>query len=201
MAGDSRKRRELKSHLVFIDETGCQLGPLVRRSLSRRGCTPVLQQQASDRKKVSVISALSYSPKVRDPNLYFQVLPDDYFNSAKVATFMRQLLRRLRGRVDVIWDGGSMHKGEPIRELCRQFGHRMTLHRLPPYAPELNPVEYLNNHLKYAPDTLCNRALNTVAELNAATTEILTRIQADRPRLSNFLKHSPLASTYWTLAT
>jgi transposase len=50
--------------------------------------------------------------------------------------------------VIVVWDGGPMHKGEPIRKLCADYP-RLQLERLPPYAPDLNPVEYLWSHLKY----------------------------------------------------
>mgnify|MGYP005839674917 CR=1 FL=1 len=58
-----------------------------------------------------------------------------------------------------------MHRGEAIRTLCRQHGHRLTLHRLPPYAPELNPVEQLNNDLKHGPDCLANHAHRSVLDL------------------------------------
>jgi hypothetical protein len=41
----------------------------------------------------------------------------------------------------IVWDCGTMHKGEPIRELEAHFGERLSLERLPPFAPVLNPVE------------------------------------------------------------
>ena len=55
----------------------------------------------------------------------------------------------LRGRVIVVWDGGSNHKGPLIRALCARHP-RLHLERLPAYAPDLNPVEFLWSHLKYA---------------------------------------------------
>ena len=42
----------------------------------------------------------------------------------------------------VVWDGGSFHRGEPFRELEEASAGRLILERLPPYAPELNPVEF-----------------------------------------------------------
>lgn len=65
-----------------------------------------------------------------------------------MAEFLRELLRHLRGKVIVIWDNGSMHKGEAIRGVLRDFP-RLSLERLPPYAPDLNPVEWLWSYLKY----------------------------------------------------
>jgi transposase len=56
--------------------------------------------------------------------------------------------KHLRGRVIVVWDGGSNHKGPLIRALCSRFP-RLHLEPLPAYAPELNPVEFIWSHLKY----------------------------------------------------
>lgn len=66
-----------------------------------------------------------------------------------MVTFLGGVLRRLRGQVVVVWDGGSSHKGEPVRELLRRFCRRLHLERLPAYAPDLNPVEWVWGHLKY----------------------------------------------------
>ena len=40
----------------------------------------------------------------------------------------------------VLLDNASIHKGKPIRELCRRYP-RLHLEFLPPYTPELNPDE------------------------------------------------------------
>ena len=65
-----------------------------------------------------------------------------------MVAFLRGLLRHLRGRVIVIWDGGSNHKGPAIREVLRTFP-RLHLERLPGYAPDLNPVEMIWAYLKH----------------------------------------------------
>jgi transposase len=44
--------------------------------------------------------------------------------------------------VIVVWDGGSIHRGEPFRELEEAFAGRLMPERLPLYARELNPVEF-----------------------------------------------------------
>lgn len=138
MASHLKKRASENAHVVLIDETGLQLSPLRRRSWAKRGQRPILRQLAGTRKKVSVIGALSLSPKTYRPNLYFQTLPDGTFNSVNVAAFLRDLLKHLRGKVIVVWDNGSMHKGEAMRQLRQDFP-RLSIEWLPPYAPELNP--------------------------------------------------------------
>ncbi|MBX6313767.1 MAG: transposase [Isosphaeraceae bacterium] len=46
------------------------------------------------------------------------------------------------------WDGGSHHKGPLIRDLLRRYP-RLHLERLPGYAPDLNPVEWIWSYLKH----------------------------------------------------
>ena len=134
--------------MVLIDETGLQLAPLRRRTWAKRGCRPVLRQLAGSRKKVSAIAALTLSPKTLRRNLYFQTLVDGTFNSVRIATFLRDLLKQIPGKLIVVWDNGSMHKGPALRQLLKRFP-RLSVEWLPPYAPELNPVEQLWSHLKY----------------------------------------------------
>jgi putative transposase len=118
----------------------------VRRSLAPRGETPVLKQKGTRREKVSLIAALSLSPRQHRPALYFQTHPKEFINNVKAVAFVRQLLRHLRGKVVLIWDRGTMHRGDPIRALLRD-SPRLTIEELPPYAAELNSVEQVWNHI------------------------------------------------------
>ena len=47
----------------------------------------------------------------------------------------------------VVWDGGGNHKGPLIRDLLSRYP-RLHLERLPAYAPDLNPVEFIRSYLK-----------------------------------------------------
>lgn len=104
-------------------------------------------------------------------------------NGARSAEFLRELLRHLRRRVIVVWDGGPMHKGEAIREVLRRFP-RLSLERLPPYAPELNPVEHLWNHLKYG--QLANFFPDDVFQLDKVMNHHLARAKRSSARLRSF---------------
>lgn len=174
---------------MLIDESGCLLAPLVRRTLAPRGCTPILHQRARQRDKVSVVAALSLSPLRRRLSLFFRTYPNQYINSEKSAAFLRELLKHLRGQVIVVWDGGGMHKGQPIRDLLKRFP-RLWLERLPPYAPDLNPVEPIWKHVKY--DELCNFAPQTTSQLDQELRTRLTACQRDPARLKSFYDASEL---------
>jgi len=134
-------------------------------------------------------AALSVSPRRRRQSLYFRSYPQQYVNSERTAAFVRSLLRHLRGPVIVVWDGGTMHKGEPIRQLLRRFP-RLWLERLPPYAPQLNPVECLWKHLKY--DRMANFAPADVLDLDRVIHAHVSEISKDAKRLKSFFHASEL---------
>jgi len=148
LASHSKNAAGTCAHLVLIDETGLFLNPLVRRSWSKIGQTPVIGGDGGHRKKVSVIAGLSVSPKVQRLGLYFATQPDGYFTNDKTIEFLRDLLKHLRGKVVAVWDRGTNHKGPVVSKFLARHP-RLTLELLPPWAPELNPVEHVWSWLKY----------------------------------------------------
>lgn len=150
MAAHPKKAREQKARLVFIDESGFFLNPLVRRTWAPRGQTPLLRRFGRHRDKVSTIAALSVSPQLRHLGLHWRTDPKNYVDAAAVVRFLADLLTFLPGKVIVVWDNGSNHRGELLREfLTKGAGRRLHLECLPPYAPELNPVEWVWAHVKH----------------------------------------------------
>jgi putative transposase len=164
------------AHLVLIDETGLLLNPLVRRTWALRGKTPVIGGDGGRRNKVSVIGAVSVSPAARRLGLYFSTLPDGYFDAGAVVEFLRDLLKHLRGKVVVVWDGGGNHKGPVVREFLRR-NRRLTLERLPAYAPDLNPAEAVWSWLKYG--QLANYVPADVSDLDDEVVERLIELKLD----------------------
>ena len=197
MARDRKKRAAENAHVVLIDETGVQLSPLRRRSWAKRGCRPVLRQLAGTRKKISAIAALTISPQSLRRNLYFQTLIDGTFDSARVADFLRELLKQIPGKIIVVWDNGSMHKGPAVRELLKRFP-RLTLEWLPPYAPELNPVEQLWSHLKYG--HCCNFIPRDLEHLDDEATNFLVEMKFKSQTLHSYWSETPLENTLRNLA-
>jgi transposase len=78
---------------------------------------------------------------------------------------------------------GSMHKGDPVRAVLRAFP-RLTPERLPPYAPDLNPVEWLWSYLKYG--EMANFAPKDAAHLDAVVTGHLEAIRRQPQRMKGF---------------
>jgi putative transposase len=189
LAPDQKKARRRKAHVVLIDETGLLLNPLVRRSWAVRGRTPVVAGDGGHRKKVSVIGAVSLSPAARRLGLYFATLPDGYFTAEAVVRFLRDLLRQLRGNVVVVWDGGPHHRGPAVRAFLRR-NRRLRLERLPPYAPDLNPVEAVWAWLKYG--KLANHVPDGLSDLDDEIVDRLSELKFDPDLLRGLCEASAL---------
>jgi putative transposase len=138
---------------------------------------------------VSVIGAVSMSPKARRLGLYFAARPDGFFTADAVVPFLRDLLKHLRGKVVVLWDGGSNHTGPLIRAFLARNA-RLTLERLPAYAPDLNPVEVVWSWLKYG--QLANYVPDGIKELDNEILDRLIELRCDPNLLRNLWDGSDL---------
>jgi putative transposase len=185
-----RRAARDRAHLVFIDETGFLLHPLVRRTWSLRGQTPILRQRTRHRRKVSAIGGLSISPRRRRLGWYWQLHLDQSIAQEQVIAFLRHLLRHLHGRIIVVWDRLGAHRGKKLRQWLGR-GRRLHLEYLPPYAPELNPNEYAWGHAKANP--LANYTPDTAEELHAAVLVAATDLAAQQALLRSFVRATGLS--------
>lgn len=78
----------------------------------------------------------------------------------QVVEFLKALKAHLRRPLLIIWDGLKAHRSQRVRDYLDSIEGHIQLAFLPPYAPDLNPVEYLWAWLKrhalanYCPDHL-----------------------------------------------
>ncbi len=175
--------------MVFLDESGFLLGPLVRRSWSRRGETPVLHQRGRYHPKVSVIGALAVSPLGDRVRFFFRLYRDQAIESVEVVEFLRQLNQGIRAATVLLWDRSSVHRAARTR---RFLLHQTNLEPfwLPAYAPELNPMEYGWSYLKMNP--LANRPFRETWQLARASHRAAKLLQYRPTLLRSFIEHSPL---------
>jgi transposase len=150
----------------------------------------MLRQKSAHREKVSVAAALWLTPLRDRLGLFAQTLVNEYFNNVRMAQFLDDLLRQLGGTIVVVWDGGPMHKGDPIREAVAHAQGRLILEPLVAYGAELMPVEQLWTWLKY--DRLSNFAPRDAYHLDEVVRQELGTVWNDQERLKNFFHASKL---------
>lgn len=164
------------------------MAPLVRRTWSLCGQTPVLRQRGRSQQKVSAIAAICIAPSRDRLALYFRLHPDANINAERAMDFLEHLQRQLRKPIVLIWDSFQAHKGELLHEcVVPRSAH---LEYLPPYAPELNPVEYLWSWLKTNP--LANDPAFDLRSLTQRTRRAAFSVQHQQHLLRSFFRHTGL---------
>lgn len=163
------------------------LQPVVRRTWAPRGQTPVLD--CWDRHdRLSVISAITMSAQRRRLGLYFDifdhnVITEDFVN------FVTRLLRRLGRDIILVLDRLQAHRSG-VSQLRARFHRHVQVEWLPPYAPELNPVEQVWNHTKYT--DLANYVPDDVLQLGRSVAHSIRQTRSDHSLLRSFFNHAGL---------
>ena len=91
------------------------MAPSARRTRAPRGRAPSLARAGGHRKKGSVAAARWLSPRRDRPGLPFHAPADGDCDGWYITAFLEAMARDLPGRSVVVWDGGPVHRGEPIR--------------------------------------------------------------------------------------
>jgi transposase len=188
LAAHKKGALKARKSLVFIDESGFMLQPLVRATWAPSGHTPVLKSwDRHDR--LTVFSALTISPVRGRVGLYFMVQRTNA-KSEDTKAFVRSVRRHLGRDIVVIWDRLSAHRSA-ARQLEGASGSAYQFEFLPAYAPELNPVEYVWSESKYV--HLANFLPRDIDHLETELEETLCTIGGRQEHLRACLAHARLS--------
>jgi hypothetical protein len=163
--------------------------PTVRRTWAPKGQTPILRHRTRSHKKVSTIGALTISPQRRRLGLYLHWHPDKNITQDEVILFLRDLLAHLRGNVILVWDRLNAHRSAQV-ELWRAAYPRLSIEWFPPYAPELNPMEYVWGYLKG--HRLANHGLCELEAIHEFAEHEAGKISGNQDLLCSFVHASSL---------
>ena len=70
------------------------------------------------------------------------------FTSAVFIEFLKWLITGHQKPVFLIVDSHPVHKSKKVKEFVKTLKGKLELFYLPGYSPELNPDEYVWNHVK-----------------------------------------------------
>jgi transposase len=186
----AKEAQQRGAHLVFLDESGYMLTPSVRRTWAPSGQTPVLK--AWDRRdRLSAISSITVSPKTRQLNLYFDLLPDNRNVRAEdIVNYLRRLKEHLGGAITIVWDGSNVHDRSTLVRTYLAEHPEIVAERLPAYAPEMNPDELVWAWTKYS--RLGNLAAYNTAALRDYIVTEMAYLRRHPEILASFIDHTDL---------
>lgn len=127
--------------LVFIDETWLKTNMAPLRGWAPRGCRLPGWAPHAHWKTLTFVAALRCNA-VAAPCVF-----DGPINGRSFRAYVEQILVPELAPGDiVVMDNLGSHKGKPIREAIRAAGAHLLF--LPPYSPDLNPIEQLFSKMK-----------------------------------------------------
>lgn len=134
--------RRAGAMLMWLDETGLRSEEVAGRSYAPRGRTPSVVVSGA-RLRLNVITAISAGGA-----LAFSCF-GGRFNARVFVAFLGRLIRHAKGRpVHLVCDNHSVHTCRTVTRWVAARADQIKLVFLPKYAPEINPVELLNNDMK-----------------------------------------------------
>jgi len=149
------------ANLIFIDEAGSHLGMSRDYGRSERGQRTKGKRPANRRGNITLIGALSLG------GVDAIMTVDGGTTKEVFLAFVRHMLKPILG-VDkiVVLDNVGAHKAKGIKDEIESTGAKVLY--LPPYAPDLNPIEECWSKIKSILRTSAARTRKALDEAIAA---------------------------------
>jgi len=177
--GIKERAKAENAEIFFGDECGVQNTANNIKGYAPIGCTPVVRVE-SKKMKINMLSAISNRGKLRF------ILYKDNMTSEKLIDFMRRLVRDTTRKVFLILDNLRTHHSKKVRAWLEKHKDEIEVFYLPPYAPEYNPDELLNAHLK---NGLSKRTMpRSESELESYVRSHLKSVQLNPTKIKGFFQ-------------
>ena len=132
---------------------------------------------------------LAYHPGAGRGRVLFSLRPGNVDSDWGVSR-LQSARHQIPGPVVLVWDGLPAHRSATTRNYLEAQRDWLRVETLPPYAPELNPLELIWANLSAC--ELGNLCPETLAELSRHLQRGVRRIRRHHSLALAFLKHSKL---------
>lgn len=120
--------------LVYIDESGIDIGICKDRGWGKKDEKLVGKKSGKDYQRTNIIAGLVNNKSIA-PMVFNGTCNTNLFENW-VEQF---LIKELKTGQIVVMDNATFHKSQKTKELIESVGCRLIF--LPPYSPDLNPIE------------------------------------------------------------
>ena len=135
------RAKRLGADIFFIDEAGVRSDAALQRTWGAKGKTPIVAT-SGQRQQVNAISAVNAT------GAFWYDVYSGKFNAQLFISKLKAFLRNRRRPVFLVLDGHPAHRAKIVAAYVQSLEGRLELHFLPGYAPDLNPDEFVWNHLR-----------------------------------------------------
>jgi transposase len=172
-----RRAKRVGAMIFFLDEAGFQSDPPLGRTYGLKGKTPVVKT-SGQRQSINVISAVNARGE------FWAATYTGKLDAEAFVAFLENFMRGRTGRVVLVVDGHPAHKAKVVKELIKSMKGRLELHFLPPYAPDLNPDEFVWSYMKG--NGVSKKPLKQNESMRQRVEEDLAKIQSNRALVRSF---------------
>ena len=172
-----KRAKRLGAKIFFLDEAGFQSDPPLRRTYGLKGKTPVVTT-SGQRQSINVISAVNARGE------FWAATYDGKLNAESFVVFLQNFMKGRKGKVILIVDGHPSHTAKAVQRYLDGMEGRLELERLPSYAPDLNPDEFVWSHMKK--NGVSKKPLKQNEALRDRVEEDLLKIKADQGLVRSF---------------
>src|SRR6266478_7653719 len=136
-----RRAKRLGAKIFFLDEAGFQSDPPLGRTYGLKGKTPEVVT-SGQRQSLNVISAVNARGE------FWAATYTGKLNAEAFVAFLQNFMKGRSGKTFLVIDGHPAHTAKLVDCYLETMEGRLELHRLPSYAPDLNPDEFVWAHMK-----------------------------------------------------
>jgi transposase len=167
--------------IFFQDEAGVRSDFHAGTTWAPRGETPIVPA-TGQRFGLNVASAISPRGELR-----FMTF-EGRMNAGKFIEFLKRLLYNANRPIFLVVDGHPAHRARKVLEFVESTEGSLRLFFLPPYSPELNPDEFVWNHLKN--HGVGKRIVRSRPELKSVVINHLRSLQHMPAKVRTFFQQS-----------
>jgi transposase len=176
------------ARIYWGDEMGIHSTDNRGRTYGLVGQTPVIKKTGS-RFKCNMLAAIS-------PQGFMNwMVFEDNFTSQKFIQFLGRMIRKIKQKIFLVVDNHRVHHSKKVKAYVEKYKDRIQLFFLPPYCPDMNPQELVNQDVKANANNF--RALKNLEDLTINVRSYLTQIQFDLFKIKNFFQKNEVAYAAW----
>ena len=184
--GIRTRARRRGAKIFFLDEAGVRSDAVLGRTWAPKGQTPEVSTSGR-RQSVNAISAVN--PR---GEFWYKVYTGG-LNKERFVVFLKSFMRGRKQPVMMIVDGHPAHRARIVRDYVQSQKGKLEIYFLPGYAPELNPDEFVWNHLKK--QGVSKKPLRQGESLRARVQQDLERIRRAPALVRSFFGSPSVAYT------
>ena len=172
------------ARIYWGDEMGIQSTDNRGRTYGIKGKTPEIKKTGS-RFKCNMLAAIS-------PQGFMNwMVFEDNFTSKKCIEFLGRMIRQIKQKIFLILDNHRVHHSKKVKAYVEKHKDKIELFYLPPYCPDMNPQELVNQDVKANSNNF--RALKSLNDLTINVRYYLTKIQFDEFKIMNYFNKKEVA--------